>query len=77
MQESRNFVILKTKQSLAQNFNQSVTRKLRLDKPLQIMGKTAAHPVILLRNDSLEQIEFKFPGLVTQKVLFTFTSKFY
>jgi len=33
-------------------------------------------PVLLERDDSLEELHEKFPGLVKEKILFTLTSEF-
>ncbi len=50
---------------------------MRPAQPTNILGNTDARHVILKREDTLEELNNKFPGLVKKKVLFTLTSKFY
>ncbi len=42
-----------------------------------MFGNTDGCPVILNREDTIEELNDKFPGMVTKKVLFTLKSKFY
>jgi hypothetical protein len=41
-----------------------------------MFGNTDGCPVILNREDTIEELNDKFPGMVTKKVLFTLKSKF-
>jgi hypothetical protein len=43
---------------------------------MNIFGNTDGIPVILNREDTVEELNDKFPGLVKKKVLFTLKSKF-
>ncbi len=43
---------------------------------MNIFGNTDGIPVILNREDTFEELNDKFPGLVKKKVLFTLKSKF-
>ena len=64
---------------LNSNFKQTGAGRIAISQGQEQTARNMTNdplPVLLERDDSLEELNNKFPGLVKEKILFTFTSEF-